>query len=375
MGGLVLSIFSWFQKKSYSGIKKKLEQWEESVSQVNAVEEEAVKIIQYKTQTANRNNITRTMAYLDIYERNPELEWAFLAHLVSRNAGWNMTDLKGEWCTRLLSEKERESYFLFMERANWLIFQDAYPQLLLYEQAKKRQKPLFHLLSVFHVSRFMQAVWEDFWEHGNRALLTVSLIINEQNYIELRVIEQDQYSAPVFKDIKYFLEDLLDLCMIIIPAFSDEKLALYGKQVNSFPELHERIQLGKELYGILFSPDVLSRVLTWCRQTVHSGSRADYWPEMFDPTASAGMQKAYEKRVVDCKLKEGAPPIYSPHLEEAWRDCQHKPAMIGEWYHDDEAVLKLLSMKKTDIIPAEKEYCEVIQKTEAVILAKQLLTI
>ncbi|UOK59912.1 DUF2515 domain-containing protein [Bacillus sp. OVS6] len=29
--------------------------------------------------------------------RNPEIRWAFLASMVSRNAGYCMTDLKGTW--------------------------------------------------------------------------------------------------------------------------------------------------------------------------------------------------------------------------------------------------------------------------------------
>jgi hypothetical protein len=57
--------------------------------------------IRHQTAVHNRNNLTRTKAYLDFYREHPELEWAFLAHMVSRNSGWNMTDLHGEWLPRL----------------------------------------------------------------------------------------------------------------------------------------------------------------------------------------------------------------------------------------------------------------------------------
>lgn len=44
--------------------------------------------------------------------------------MVSRNGGWNMTDLKGELLSHLLSESEQNDFFQFLERGNWLIFQD-----------------------------------------------------------------------------------------------------------------------------------------------------------------------------------------------------------------------------------------------------------
>ncbi|MDR4948142.1 DUF2515 family protein [Neobacillus cucumis] len=46
-----------------------------------------------------------------------------------------MTDLKGEFLTRLMTKKDRVLFFQFLERGNWLIFQDAYPQFLLYEES------------------------------------------------------------------------------------------------------------------------------------------------------------------------------------------------------------------------------------------------
>ncbi|WCK52537.1 DUF2515 family protein [Aneurinibacillus sp. Ricciae_BoGa-3] len=86
----------------------------------------------------NVNNITRTISYYDFYCRHPEIHWAFLGHMVSRNGGWNMTDLKGELLSRLLTEQEQKHFFHFLERGNWLIFQDVFPQFLLYEESLKR---------------------------------------------------------------------------------------------------------------------------------------------------------------------------------------------------------------------------------------------
>ncbi len=87
--------------------------------------------------------MTRTRAYYQFYKRYPEIHWALLGHMVSRNGGWNMTDLKGDLYTKLLSEKDQFTFFSFLERGNWLIFQDVYPQFLLYEQSVKKSKNLF----------------------------------------------------------------------------------------------------------------------------------------------------------------------------------------------------------------------------------------
>ncbi len=96
-----------------------------------------------------------------------------------------MTDLKGEIYIRncylitinLLS-------FSFLERGNWLIFQDVYPQFLLYEQSvKKNIKSFSSPPSPQCVNIYGNDV-ELFWKTGNKQILTIATIINEQNYLE-----------------------------------------------------------------------------------------------------------------------------------------------------------------------------------------------
>src|SRR5689334_14447854 len=72
-----------------------------------------VEKIMLKTKEDNLNNVKRTRAYLDFYLRFPDIHWAFLGHMVSRNGGWNMTDLKGEFLTRLMTKKDRVLFFQF----------------------------------------------------------------------------------------------------------------------------------------------------------------------------------------------------------------------------------------------------------------------
>lgn len=105
--------------------------------------EEIVHNILSETNSQNRDNISRTVSYASFYKRNPEIRWAMLASLVSRNAGYSMCDLKGDWLPRMLSADTRKHLFLTYERANWLIFQDAFPQLLLYEYSKQQRIPFF----------------------------------------------------------------------------------------------------------------------------------------------------------------------------------------------------------------------------------------
>lgn len=66
-----------------------------------------------QTKQLNKNNVTRTRAYYQFYLQHPEIHWALLGHMVSRNGGWNMTDLKGDLYTRLLSEKDQLTYYSF----------------------------------------------------------------------------------------------------------------------------------------------------------------------------------------------------------------------------------------------------------------------
>ncbi|GAB6527857.1 hypothetical protein bcgnr5399_09540 [Bacillus cereus] len=62
--------------------------------------------IKIQTEQLNKNNVTRTRAYYQFYIQYPEIHWALLGHMVSRNGGWNMTDLKGDLYTKILSEKD-----------------------------------------------------------------------------------------------------------------------------------------------------------------------------------------------------------------------------------------------------------------------------
>ncbi|MDT8859965.1 DUF2515 domain-containing protein [Alkalihalobacillus sp. MEB130] len=232
-----------------------------------------IKEINEKTKRANADNISRTIMYERFYKNNPEIKWSLLAGLVSRNAGWNMTDLKSKWFQQMLTDNYCELLFQTYERANWTIFADAYPQLLWYEWAKKQNSPHLFLLETLGVSRFMQEEWRHFWHGGDQERLCTALIINEQYMIEETVMNHPLYSKKVFSSLLYILEEHAHMSYVIFPTISGE---LYGLYVRNFKKVDSRIWLGKQLQQLLFHPDIHHDIYLFILRTPPTGSRLDY---------------------------------------------------------------------------------------------------
>ncbi|WP_240338496.1 DUF2515 family protein [Peribacillus alkalitolerans] len=328
-----------------------------------------------KTKEWNKNNVTRTKAYLDFYHQHPEVHWAFLGHMVSRNGGWNMTDLKGELLSRLLSGREKRYFFSFLERGNWLIFQDAYPQFLLYQESLKRDKPLFSLFPFLNISIFMEIVWSYFWINQNKYLLTIALIINEQNYLEKRVVKNPIYINEVFNTLEYKLQDILSFNHILFPYLDNGTLNIAGQTLNQFHSIHERILLGKRLYAVLFNKDVLKKTEQWAKSHPHTGSRKDYWPNIFNNVHEGLPGKKYAIRLSSCKLRPGARRIYSPCLESVWKNVKHVEAEVGDWFEDLHVLDYLLDKDETLDGGILNEYCKTLKKLELAALAKKAISI
>ncbi|MGD6831566.1 DUF2515 family protein [Sutcliffiella halmapala] len=229
--------------------------------------------IKKNTAKHNLDNISRTKAYASFYERNKSIKWAFLASMVSRNAGWNMTDLEGRWFTLALDWQQRFPLFYTYELANWMIFQDAFPQLLIYELSSYYNKSYFHLLKEFRVSCFMEYEWLKFWEEGDEERLITSLIINEQNLIQKPVLQSRTLKKKVFKTMVYSFQDLGHFSCVVFPTLEGK---LYGYSVHGFQKLTNRIDLGKRLAALLFSPEHYESFHQFSVHTEHTGSRRDY---------------------------------------------------------------------------------------------------
>ena len=258
--------------------------------------------IKVQTAKGNRDNISRTKAYEQFFNVYPEIQWSFLAGMVSRNAGWNMCDLEGIWFSHLLSSKYRLQLFLTYEEANWSIFQDAYPQLLLYHYSTKYGRPLFHLCHYFFITKFMTNQWKSFWKHRNHEKLVTALIINEQNIIEKPVIKKQSF---VFHSLLFLLQDWMHFSTVLFPTCNGK---LYGSSVSHFRNIDERIKLGKKLANLLFSKELFPLFHEFSCRTEPTGARFDY--------------EQYRKR-----------PRYheTPMLRGVYPIIHHKAEKIEQW--------------------------------------------
>lgn len=347
-----------------------------TVEPISKEDELLIDKINKQTNILNRNNVTRTKAYLDFYKNHPEIHWAFLGHMVSRNGGWNMTDLRGDFLSALMTKKECTSFFSFLERGNWLIFQDAYPQFLLYEESQKRGKPLFYLLAQFQVSTFMETIWNYFYIYHDRKMLTIALIINEQSYLEERVVQNPEYQNNVFNTLEFLLQELFSFSHILFPYRKNGKIKLIGEPLGQFASLEERINLGKRLYSLLFRDKTrLEHIFHWAMAHPHTGTRADYWPHLFHPVKEEAPSKMYRLRLSSCRVRRGAPRLYSPELQYAWKNVTHKSAETGDWFRDWKVVEELIYQEEKVDGEIEREYCQALEKLELAVVAKKTLSI
>lgn len=363
--------------KHLQNLRKELNHKKSVFPQHLTLEEKAIlEDIRERTTERNKNNVTRTMAYLEFYNRHPEIHWAFLGHMVSRNGGWNMTDLKGSLLTRLLKQNEARAFFTFLERGNWLIFQDAYPQFLLYEESLKKGESLFYLIPCLRVSFFMQAVWSHFWTFRDTYVLTVALIINEQSYLEKRVINNPAFKKKVLEKWEFRLQDYLSMNHILFPYEESGKIKLSGLTLKHFESLHERILLGKRLYSLLFkNKERLKQSVKWANKTVHSGSRRDYWPHLFNDIEEAVPGSPLKPRIKSCKIASGSPRLYSPRLQFAWHNIKHEDAEAGDWFRKWQVIYYLLESMEKPNGEIEHEYCKTLEKLELAAIAKKAILI
>ncbi|MFZ3588759.1 DUF2515 family protein [Bacillus sp. DJP31] len=291
----------------------------EKINFIGKKEVEIINRIRKEVQSLNVNNITRTKAYLEFYMNNKEIHWSFLAHMVSRNGGWNMTDLKGSILRELLPTKKVPLFFEFLEKANATIFHDAYSQLLLYRYSKQSGRNLFYLLPHLSVSAFMKPIWDYFWKAKNSPLLTVALIVNEQHHIQ-RLIDHPTYKNEVLNTILFKAQERFGFTDVLFPhKRSSDKIDLAGVTVKVFENVNERIAIGKTLYGILFN-EILPSATSFAIHTPHTGSRADFWPDIFT------------KKEPKMKSSIKAPLIFSPTLKQSWFNYEHEFQDQTDWY-------------------------------------------
>ncbi|MCJ8013961.1 DUF2515 domain-containing protein [Paenibacillus sp. KQZ6P-2] len=364
---------------------------EEAAAPLSPEDRDIVQQIRESVLQANRSNITRTEAYYDCYREFPELHWSFLAHMVSRNAGWNMTDLKGGLLSDVVSGQLQEDMYQMLERSNALIFLDAYPQLLLYIHSRKLGRSLFHLLPEFRVSAFMRPFWERFWIERDSALLAVGLIINEQNYIEGRVIQNSYFQKNILQSPVFALHSRFQMNQVIFPMLvqpdaskADEDpgeneadsgendqacpegcRGMVGLILEHFSNLEERIEFGKALYAILFGyKDVLAGVEAFAAETVHLGSREEYWPKLFTRDKKAALNSPLEStELLKSEWLPEGKRLYSPALSEVWHDMPYEPITQYDWFKSKKAIDQVTRPKRPIFIEMTHAHRYAIHKT------------
>lgn len=335
-----------------------------------------IHLIKEQTRQLNQNNVTRTKAYFQFYLEHPEIHWAFLGHMVSRNVGWNMTDLKGELLTKLLPERDQKDFFSFLERGSWLIFQDVFPQFLIYDLSVRGGQEMFHLLPYFHTSTFMETMWRYFWHSGDQSALAIAMVINEQSFLEKRLIQNHHYKKIVTDTVSFKMYDFLNFNNTIFPYGTEDKrqkASLAGAALRYFTSLHERILYGKKLYSLLFQQEkILSGVLKWAHEHPHTGSRKDYWPDLFNDVNESFPRSLYKRRVKNCELRKGAERLYSPPLKYAWLNTPHEEVESGDWF-EDWNVLDYFDKEVSLDGEILNNYCNTIEKIELAVMAKEAL--
>ncbi|WLR44251.1 DUF2515 family protein [Bacillus carboniphilus] len=158
-------------------------------------------------------------------------------------------------------------------------------------------------------------MWEHYWTYHNSQLLTVGLIINEQQLIEQNIIRNSVFQKRVLENIAFLIQDHLGLTKIIIP-YKKSRLFTYriiGYPVQFFDQVDNRISLGKIIYQLLFSRKSFKGAYQFCINKEHTGSRSDYWP----------------------KLNKN-----HPTLQKAWKPVVHTFLHKKEWYTDDTSIKK-----------------------------------
>ncbi len=273
-------------------------------------------------ENLNQTNITRTAYYLSYWQENPEVAWSFQAHLVSRNAGYQMSDLARHSGWADVTDFTATGFiptqiavlFGFLEAGNYMIFRDVYPQLEAYKWAKSypaRRQELFSMLTdeEFKADPFSIQSWRDFfdsrpgidklsawqhdWDSPNSMVRrhAFAMVVNEQYQVQHRLIENNGFLKVM--EALFNPADLIGwvsslgftrLCFPVADGIRRREpgedvqlrhLLLYV--VGTFDVLEERIQAGRDTFVGLFNPlQQRAELLEWAKSRIHTGSRTDY---------------------------------------------------------------------------------------------------
>ncbi|WP_437687342.1 DUF2515 family protein [Sorangium sp. So ce176] len=221
----------------------------------------------------NLDNVTRTESYLELYALTrahpPDLPWLLMAHLVSRNAGALMTDVavvldRGDG---VIAPAALRELFLFLERANHLIFFDAWYHVLHHLLGRSAD------LAPGRCSRFVREAWARHEgarragqpHHALERALVRDLVTNEQNFIERRVVHHPRF--PTARALVALAEALGQEAPVVLPCTQA------SIQVGGFAILGRRIRAGMRIFEAMADRATRDAMYDWARRHPHDGSR------------------------------------------------------------------------------------------------------
>jgi hypothetical protein len=221
----------------------------------------------------NADNVSRTDSYLELYAwtaaQGRELPWLLMAHLVSRNAGYLMSDLARTIDGGRADPALRgamESLMALLERANFLIFHDAWHHVLhhLLGRTGALRSPRTPLFMIEAWRRYEQRGGE---EEGERPLV-LALVHNEQHLIERRAVHHPH------------LEPGLRLLDVIERSGREKPLhfpidGAPAITVGGFAQVERRIAAGARIFDEVVADRARRAALfAWAEAHPHTGSRA-----------------------------------------------------------------------------------------------------
>ncbi|HUJ63292.1 MAG TPA: DUF2515 family protein [Kofleriaceae bacterium] len=229
----------------------------------------------------NRDNVARTASYLELYAwtraHPPELPWLLMAHLVSRNAGYLMTDL----ARRIASDHPRDvamrdamrSLFVLLERGNFLIFWDAWHHVCSYLAGD------LAAIAPPRTPRFMCDAYAR--GHADERALVMDLVHNEQHLIEHRAVHHRDLAPGML------LLDMIERSgrerALVFPVEAPEI------RVGRFADVARRIAAGARIFDeVLADRARRDACFAWASAHDHTGSR-----EIYGGPAGPGVREAW----------------------------------------------------------------------------------
>ncbi|MDQ3034697.1 MAG: DUF2515 domain-containing protein, partial [Myxococcota bacterium] len=244
----------------------------------------ALRAMRDELDARNRDNVSRTASYLELYawtRAHPaELPWLLMAHLVSRNAGYLMTDLAGriDALRDPMLAAATTKLFVMLERANFLIFYDAWHHVCAHLLGES------HTLAPPRTPAFVCDAWARYESACARTgrtpsaqlerALVMDLVHNEQHLIERRAVHHRELVPGLH--MLQLVEVLGQERSLILP-WPDRASYAPSIRVGDFASVERRIATGARIFDLALADRARrDAMFAWALEHPHTGSRAAY---------------------------------------------------------------------------------------------------